>query len=99
MKPKLLPIFVALTTSLLVFLLPVYLRYADLADDQLPSADLGFENPDDDIQLTCEHKQLNLLTSVPFLHLSSFEMNISVHIFRLSPLIDPPDSSLLVLRC
>ncbi len=99
MKPKLSQVFVALTISLFIFLLPPYLRFADLADDHLPFSDLSFENPDDDIPLIGEHKQPKLLASSTFFHISSPQISIFGHIPHLSFLIDPFDPKTPVLRC
>jgi len=99
MKPQFPQIFVVLTISLFVLLFPAYLRFADLADDHLPSSDLGFENPDDDIPLIGEHKQSKLLGSATFFYISSPQIHILGHIPCFSSLIDPFRRTPSFLRC
>ena len=99
MKAKLPRILIALTVSLLVLLFPAYLRFADLADDDLFSADLGFENPDNDNPLIDEHKELKVFVSATFIDILFLEINIFEHIAWFSSFIDQFDQELFVLRC
>lgn len=99
MKAKLSQIFVALTISLLIFLFPAYLRFADLADDDLFSSDLSFENPDEDNPLIDQHKGSKVFVSATFFDISFLEINTFEYIPRFSFLIDPFDQRPFVLRC
>ena len=99
MKVKLPRILIALTISFLVFLFPAYLRFADLADDDLFSSDLSFENPDDDNRLIGEHKELKVFASTTFIDKLFLEINTFEHIACFPFSIDPFDPKPLVLRC
>ena len=100
MKTKLFRIFVALTISLLIFLFPAYLRFADLADDDLFCSDLNFENPDDDTPLIDQHKELKVfVVSATFFDIFFLEINAFEHIPCFSFLIDPFDQKPFVFRC
>jgi hypothetical protein len=97
-------ILLALIISLSVPILSGYLLYCDLADDDLSSPDLKFENPDlDDIFLLpdCQN-YLNLFGSIgsnALFHVCFREIGV----FRQPSLFSPQYSSLdkktLVLRC
>jgi hypothetical protein len=89
MKPKPSQIFLALTISLLIFLFPAYLRFADLADDELSSSDLIID----------QHKESKAFVSVTFFDIPCLEINTLEYIPRFSSLIDPFDRKASVLRC
>ena len=99
MKAKLSRIFITLTISLLIFLFPAYLRFADLADDDLFSSDLSFENPDDDNPLIDQDKELKVFVSATLFDILFLEINTFEHIPCFSFLIDPFDPKPFVLRC
>ena len=99
MKAKLSRILIAVTVSLLVLLFPAYLRFADLADDDLFSADLGFENPDNDNPLIDEHKELKVFVSGAFIGLLFLEISTFEHIVCFSSFIDQFVQEPFVLRC
>ena len=99
MKPKVSRIFIALTISLLIFLFPAYLRFADLADDDLFSSDLSFENPDEDNPLINQDKELKVFVSATFFDIFFVEINTFERIPCFSFLIDPFDQKPFVLRC
>jgi len=100
MKVKLSRVFVALIISLLVFLFPAYLRFTDLADDDLFPSDLSFENPDDDNPLIAEHKILKaFISSASSFDIFFLELNTFEHSPCFSLLIDPFDRKTFVLLC
>jgi len=99
MKVKPSRIFVALVISVFVFLFPAYVRFADLADDDLFPSDLSFENPDDDNPLIDEYKELKVFVSEIFFDIFYLEINTFEHIPSFSFLIDPFDQKPFVLLC
>ena len=99
MKVKLSRVFVALMISVLVFLFPAYVRFADLADDDLFPSDLSFENPDDNNPLIDEHKELKVFVSATSFDIFFLEINTFEHIPCFFLLIDPFDRKTFVLLC
>ena len=99
MKIKPSRIFVASMISLFVFLFPAYVRFADLADDNLIPSDLGFENPDDNNPLLDGHKELKVFVSATFFNIFFLEINTFEHTPCFSFLADPFDQKPFVLLC
>lgn len=92
-------ISLALVTSFFILVFPAYLRFADLADDNLFSSDLSFENPDGENLLIDHQNGPKVFVSSIFFSTIFLEINLFGHIPRFPSLTVPFDQKAFVLRC
>jgi hypothetical protein len=98
-KRKLIQIFLVIVISAFILVFPAYLRCSYLAGAKFLSADLGFENPDQEDLFSDQHNQSKIFVSIVFLIKLLPGTNLFDQISRFCFLASFLDQKTLILRC
>lgn len=99
MKGKRVQIVLVIAVSAIILVSPACLHSSLLTGVRLPSADLTFENPDQDNTLSHQPGQSKALVSATFTFKSPPGTILFDQIARLWLLVSFPDQKALLLRC
>jgi hypothetical protein len=91
--------FLVIAISLSIPVFQTYFHYYDLSEANLPSPDLSFENPDQEILPITKHNELKMLLSTPSPIILLLEIIHVEQPFQSSSILRFIDQEMSILRC